>query len=91
MKINWKVRFNNPQFIGQLFVSVGAPILAYMGLTVGDITTWAILGQTLVDAISNPYVIGLAIFLFYNAVNDPTTPGLKDSWQALRYKKPGKR
>lgn len=39
MKINWKVRFKNPVFIAQLVMSVLVPILAYMGLTVEDLTT----------------------------------------------------
>ena len=40
MKINWKVRFKNPVFIGQLALAIFVPILAYMGITVEDLTTW---------------------------------------------------
>ena len=90
MRINWRVRFKNPQFLVQLALSVGGPVLAYMGLTVSDLTSWGALGRVLLDAISNPFVIGLVFVGSYNAVNDPTTPGIKDSYQAMRYKKPGK-
>ena len=86
--INLKVRFKNPVFIAQLVLSVLTPILAYTGLTLADMTTWSALGQVLVDAIMNPYVIGLVLVSVWNAVNDPTTAGLKDSKQAMSYSSP---
>lgn len=36
--INWKVRFKNPVFYVQLLLAVLTPILAYMGLTMSDLT-----------------------------------------------------
>lgn len=86
--INLKVRFKNPVFIAQLFLSVLTPILAYAGLTVADLTTWSALGQVLIDAIMNPYVLGLVVVSVWNALNDPTTAGLKDSAQAMTYSAP---
>ena len=88
MKINWKVRFTNPVFYGQLGLSVFTPILAYFGLTGADITTWVKLGEVLVQAISNPYVLFLVGISVYNALVDPTTAGVSDSEQALTYIKP---
>ena len=88
MKINWKVRLNNPQFIWQVVVAVLLPILTYAGLTAEDLTSWAVLGELMVDAISNPYVLGLIGISVYNAINDPTVKGLGDSRQALQYDKP---
>lgn len=88
MKINWKVRFNNPMFYVQLVLSVLTPILAYSGLTATDLTTWAALGDVLVQAISNPYVLSLVIVSVYNALIDPTTKGFGDSANALTYDKP---
>lgn len=76
MKINWKVRFKNPLFIAQLGMSILVPILAYAGLTVQDLTTWKALGDLLLGAFSNPYVLGLVAISVYNAVLDPTTRGL---------------
>ena len=88
MKINLKVRFKNPMFYAQLGLSILTPILTYLGLTVSDITTWAKLGEVLVQAISNPYVLILVIVSVYNALVDPTTKGFGDSEQALTYTTP---
>ena len=83
MKINWKVRFKNPLFVAQLGMSILVPILAYAGLTVQDLTTWKALGDLLLSAFSNPYVLGLVAISVYNAVLDPTTKGLNDSLNVL--------
>ena len=89
--INFKVRFRNPVFIAQLVLAVLTPILAYAGLTVADLTTWEALGDLLLGAISNPYVLGLVIVSVFNAVTDPTTEGVKDSERALTYSYPYKK
>lgn len=90
MKINWKVRFQNPVFIGQLVLAIFVPILAYLGITLEDLTTWGTVGQVLFEAISNPYVLMLVIVSVYNSITDPTVAGLSDSKQALGYEKPKK-
>lgn len=87
-KINWKVRFKNPVFIAQLILAILMPILAYAGLKVQDMTTWQAVGDLLLGAISNPYVIGLVIVSVWNALNDPTTTGITDSSKALTYDVP---
>ena len=89
--MNWKVRFKNPLFIAQMILAVLTPILAYAGLTVKDLTTWKALGDLLIGALSNPYVLGLVVVSVFNAVTDPTTSGVKDSEQALTYTKPKER
>ncbi|MEE0559654.1 MAG: phage holin [Bulleidia sp.] len=86
--MNWKVRFKNPLFIAQMILAVLTPILAYAGLTVKDLTTWQALGDLLMGALSNPYVLGLVVVSVFNAVTDPTTSGVADSEQALTYTKP---
>ena len=86
--MNWKVRFKNPLFIAQMILAVLTPILAYAGLTVKDLTTWQALGNLLIGALSNPYVLGLVVVSVFNAVTDPTTSGVADSEQALTYTKP---
>ena len=88
--INWKVRIKNPVFWVQIVLAVFTPILAYAGLTVEDMTTWAAVGNLIVGAVSNPYVIGLVIVSVWNAINDPTTSGVTDSVQALGYEAPKK-
>lgn len=89
-KINWKVRFKNPQFIASLVVSFFVPILGYAGITAEDLTSWAKLFETTALAVTNPYVLALVGVSVYNAVIDPTTAGVKDSKQALSYDKPKK-
>lgn len=88
MKINWKVRITNPLWWAQIALSVLTPILSYAGLTAADVTTWSALGNLLLGAISNPYVLGLVLVSVWNACNDPTTVGIGDSKQALTYDKP---
>lgn len=88
MKINWKVRLKNPVFIAQVGAAVAVPVLAYMGLTVQDITSWPMVGNVILDAVKNPYILGLVAVSVFNAVQDPTTAGIGDSNQALGYKKP---
>ena len=86
--MNLKVRFKNPVFIAQLILAILTPILAYAGLTVQDLTSWQALGEILLGAIRNPYVLGLIVVSVWNAFNDPTTAGITDSAQALTYDKP---
>ncbi len=90
MKINWKVRFKNPQFIAQVILAIFVPVFAYFGITGQDMTTWPILFNTLIDALRNPYVVFTIIVSVYNSINDPTVAGLSDSKQARGYYKPKK-
>lgn len=85
MKINWKIRRKNALFIAQIVAAVLTPILAYQGITMQDVTTWGALWGVIVEAVSNPYVLGLVIVSVWNAITDPTTPGLGDSDLALSY------
>lgn len=86
--MNFKVRFKNPIFIAQFILAILTPVLAYAGLTVQDLTTWKTLGTLLVEALGNPYVLSLIAVSVWNALNDPTTAGIKDSDQAMTYQKP---
>lgn len=87
-QINWKVRLKNPVFITQVIMSILLPILTYMGLTVQDLTSWTALYNALLQALSNPYVLGLVGVSVFNAINDPTTSGVTDSTKALYYNEP---
>lgn len=69
-------------------MSIITPILGYAGITMSDLTSWYIVGQTLLGAISNPYVVGMIAVSLFNAFNDPTTTGVKDSARALTYTAP---
>lgn len=88
MKLNWKVRLKNPVWWVQVAIAVITPVLAYFGLTPESFTSWEMVGCTILQAIQNPYVIGLCIVSFVNTLNDPTTKGICDSQNALCYKKP---
>ena len=48
----------------------------------------AALGNVLLQAVSNPYVLMLVIVSVYNAIVDPTTTGITDSSNALTYTEP---
>lgn len=89
MMVNFKVRFKNPVFIAQFILAIFTPILAYAGLTAADLTTWKALGDLIIGAISNPYVLSLVVVSVWNAINDPTTPGVADSDRAQTYTVPG--
>lgn len=88
--MNLKVRMKNPVFWAQIVLTVLVTVFGYFGLTGADITSWPILGQTLLAAISNPYVVFTVVVAVWNALNDPTTSGLADSTQARGYVAPRK-
>ena len=74
-RINWKVRIKNPVFWVQAAIAV-------------ILTSWAAIGNLLLQAVKNPVVIAAVLASVWNAVNDPTTAGLKDSQRAMAYEKP---
>ncbi len=89
MTINWKIRFKNKHFLTQRALAIGTPVLAYYGLSGQDFTTWASVGDLIVNAFKNPYVLGLVFVSVLNALTDPTTKGLSDSERAQNYKQLG--
>lgn len=88
--INYRVRIKNPVFWVNIALSIIAPIGVYFGIAAQDLTTWTMLWDTLVKAVSNPYVVFTIVVSMWNAINDPTTAGIKDSKQALSYDTPRK-
>ena len=88
MKINWKVRVKNPLFWVEIGAAILLPILAYLGLSWEDMTSWAALGEVLLSAIQNPVIVVATVVSVWNAITDPTTKGVSDSEQALTYTKP---
>lgn len=90
MKINWKVRKENILFVAQIVISIFTPILAYFGMNLEDLTTWASIGVLLWQAIQNPVVVLAVGVSVFNAITDPTTVGIGDSDRALSYDKPAK-
>lgn len=90
MKINWKVRFQNPVFWANLAAAVVLPVLTYLGLSWEEMTSWQALGDALYQAVQNPVILVAVAVSVWNLVNDPTTKGLSDSERALSYTEPGK-
>lgn len=88
MKINWKVRVKNPLFWVEIGAAILLPILAYLGLSWEDMTSWSALGEVLLSAIQNPVIVVATVVSVWNAITDPTTKGVSDSEQALTYTKP---
>jgi uncharacterized membrane protein len=82
-KFNWKIRKENVIFVVQIILAILTPIFAYAGITAADVTSWPVLGRLLLDAISNPYVLGMVAVSVWNAISDPTSPGLGDSSYTL--------
>ena len=88
MKINWLVRIKNPLFWVEIGAAILLPILAHLGLSWEDMTSWAALGEVLLSAIKNPVIIVAIVVSAWNAITDPTTKGISDSKKALTYNKP---
>ena len=88
--INYRVRVNNPVFWLNIALAIIAPIGMYFGISATDVTTWGIVWDVFVKSISNPYVVFTIMVSVWNAINDPTTAGVKDSEQALSYVVPRK-
>lgn len=86
--INWKVRFKNPVFWVQVIVAIVLPILAYLGLSWDDMTSWEAFGGIFVEAVKNPVILVSVVVSVWNAINDPTTKGLNDSYTAMTYNEP---
>ena len=61
------------------------PVSAYYGLNGTDMSTWSRLFGTILEALSNPYVVATIAVSVFNAIIDPTTAGLCDSREALSY------
>ncbi|MFR5004075.1 MAG: phage holin, partial [Thomasclavelia ramosa] len=58
--------------------AVATPILAYFGISGSDLTTWGSLFGLILDALKNPYVVGLVLVSLWNNVINPVTKGITD-------------
>ncbi len=93
MKINWKVRVQNPWFWISLLGVIFSPVLTMMGISEVDLSSWESVLEVLKTFISSPYLIGVAfvsVLSFLGISADPTTKGLSDSEQAMTYTSPKK-
>ena len=76
--MNWKTRFKNPIFWVNTFLAIATPILAYFGMSEQDLTTWNSVFTLILDALKNPYVVGLVLVSLWNNIINPVTKGIKD-------------
>lgn len=88
MSINWKVRVKNPVFWANIAAAVFVPMLAGVGLSWEDMTSWAALWGVITETVKSPVIVAATVVSVWNALNDPTTAGLSDSARALAYSKP---
>ena len=86
--MNIKIRVKNPVFWFSIILAVFTPILAYMGITTADLTSWSAVLDVLKSAVMNPYVLVLVVISVYNTLIDPTTTGITDSKSAKSYTEP---
>lgn len=85
MKINWKVRANNWVWWAQVICAIVLPLIVGTGAKWEEMTSWALLGKTLFEAIKNPVVVVSMIVSLWTSITDPTTKGIGDSKQAMTY------
>lgn len=89
-KLNLKVRLKNPVFWVQIGSAIVLTALTYNAMQPCDLTTWQGLGQLLLGTVKNPYLLGMCAVSVWSAINDPTTAGMGDSTQAMKYTEPKK-
>lgn len=83
IKINWKLRGQNPMFYVQVILSFFIPVLGYLGLNWSDVTTWDSFFHVVFSALSNPYCLSIAAVSVFNAIVDSSSPGISDSEHVL--------
>lgn len=86
MKVNWKVRIKNPWF----WVGLVGIVLTAMGVSPEMFTSWSAVGNSLLELVQNPFMLGSVAIAVLGVFVDPTTSGVGDSTQALGYSKPKK-
>lgn len=86
MKLNVKIRLKNPWF----WVGIVSTILAAMGVDPEMFTSWDAVWSAFVSLVSNPFQLGCVILAVLGIFIDPTTSGVTDSAQVMKYARPNK-
>lgn len=86
MKINIPVRFKNPWF----WVGLCGTILTAMGVSPEMFTSWGAVWESVVNLLSNPFMLVSVVLAVLGVFVDPTTAGIGDSERAMSYKSPAK-
>ncbi|WNX83409.1 phage holin [Agathobaculum sp. NTUH-O15-33] len=86
--MNWKLRLRNPVVWVQITLGAFATALAYGGLTAASMVTWADVWNVVVGAAKSPYCLFVIVSNIWNALNDPTTPGMADCRRVMELERP---
>lgn len=88
MKINWKTRFKNPNFIFRFIAALLIPALAGVGMEWQELTSWGSVWEATVAIASNPVVLAIMVYNAFNMAPDGTVDGWSDSELALNRTSP---
>ena len=88
MQINWLVRIRNPMWWVQVVASIVMPLIVGMGSNWEAMTSWPLLGSTILSALQNQVGVMTMLVSLWGAITDPTTKGFGDSSLAMTYEKP---
>jgi phi LC3 family holin len=77
-------------FIFQILGAVILPILASNNVQISDLTSWSAVFDLIKNTVSNPYMLLTVLWTAYCALTDPSTTGISDSKNVLKYEKPRK-
>ena len=86
--MNWKLRLRNPVFWVQIVLGAFATALAYGGLTAANMQTWADVWGVVTGTVKSPYCLFVIGSNIWNALNDPTTPGMVDCRRVRELERP---
>ncbi len=86
MKVNIPVRLKNPWF----WIGIASVIIATLGVDPNQFVTWESVWSYTVDVLRNPVQLVSVVLAVLAIFIDPTTAGINDSAQAMKYEKPKK-
>ena len=86
MKLNLKVRIKNPWF----WIGIVGVILTALNVDPSTFTSWGKVWECVVDLFTNPFKLGVVVIAVLGIFVDPTTVGISDSKQAMKYISPKK-
>ncbi len=78
-KIDWKSRIKNPIFWFNNVAVFFSSVLAYYGLSGGDLTTWNGVFELVKDTFSNPFLLVTSMVGVWNNIIDTSSYGVGDN------------
>lgn len=65
-------RLTNRIVIGQ-YIAIIVLVIAVAGIRVEEITTWGMLGTTIIEILSNPFIFFSILYNIFAGMNNPTS------------------